>query len=169
MRALRMAFAAAFPFEIRPFNRARSSSLSLTTNFLFATAIPLVGSIRQNKNQYSRRNATSLFKWCIPLAAPTTMGIATSIVLRAVAIVGNWVAIVGSCIAVVIVIRWVVAAAVVRGRDSAANQSAGKCARWETPSTMPAAPATMPTAPAAVPSAETHLDQITLLRHRLGG
>src|SRR6266851_3348739 len=67
MRALRMAFAAAFPFEIRPFNRARSSSLSLTTNFLFATAIPLVGSIRQNKNQYSRRNATSLFKWCIPL------------------------------------------------------------------------------------------------------
>src|SRR6266700_8443464 len=68
MRALRMAFAAAFPFEIRPFNRARSSSLSLTTNFLFATAIPLVGSIRQNKNQYSRWNATSLFKWCIPLA-----------------------------------------------------------------------------------------------------
>src|SRR5580704_15596621 len=101
------------------------------------------------------------------LAAPTTVGTA-AIVLSWIAIGdswiaegGSWIAVGGSRIAVVIIIICIVAAAVVRGRDSGADQSAGQCARRETPSTMPAAPA-------AVPSAETHLDPVTLLRHRLG-
>src|SRR5450631_3988342 len=96
------------------------------------------------------------------LAAPTTMGMATRIVSRVVAVVWSWIAVRDRRIAVGVIIIWRVAAAVIRGRDRAAYQSAGgQCARGEPPSTMPAAPA-------AVPSAETHLYQVPFLRHRIG-
>src|SRR5580704_2666053 len=71
------------------------------------------------------------------LAAPTTVGTA-AIVLSWIAIGDSWIAEGGSRIAVVIIIIWIVAAAVVRGRDSGADQSAGQCARREPPSTLPA-------------------------------
>jgi hypothetical protein len=62
MRAFRVVFAEAFPFEINSLNRLRSSPLNLTTNFLFAMSRPLAGSSRQVKNQCSLRNATTYFK-----------------------------------------------------------------------------------------------------------
>lgn len=59
MRAFRMVFTAALPFETNSPSRARSSASSLTTNFLLATAISPVGSTRQDKNQRSHENATA--------------------------------------------------------------------------------------------------------------
>src|SRR5262249_48626959 len=95
------------------------------------------------------------------LSAPTIVGVVPRSVpvgwigfWRPVIVIG-WIA-----IAVAVALIRIVAAIVVRTRDGAADQRAGQCAGSEARSPMPTATA---------PAAETDLDQVILLRHRLDG
>src|SRR5215831_6558696 len=80
MRAFRIIFAEALPLRISLSNRSRSSRLSFTTNFLLAMSRPRVGYSRQLKNQCSRSDATTLFKWYKPLGwpGPSSLSLPTS-------------------------------------------------------------------------------------------
>src|ERR1700730_10511014 len=89
MRAFRMVFAAALPFEIRSLSRARSSASSLTTNFLLATACPLVGYSPTGQEsafaeKSNRPSSTHRIKRGEPLGrAPASVAVAVGIVVNA--------------------------------------------------------------------------------------